>query len=216
MKPVFLRAAVSRRVLLQGAGAVALTGCSSNLIGPPPAPQTYVLRPAFGPVTAAANVSWQLVIAVPNAPEVLDTERIALERAPNTMDYYANSQWTDRVPLLVQSLVVEAFEKSGRINAVGRESAGIRPDYILDAEIRDFSAHYTAPDTLPKVRVGIGTKLVGSLNREVIGSAAFEEEAPSAANNMANITAAFTQAAGAAVSRIVEWTLQLRVPHPSR
>ena len=209
MTPVLSSAAVSRRVLLQGAGAVALAGCS-NLIGPPPAPQIYVLRPAFAPVTAGPNVSWQLVIAVPTAPESLDTERIALERAPDTMDYYANSQWTDRAPVLMQSLLVEAFEKSRRIDAVGRESAGIRPDYILEADIRDFSAHYVVLDTAPKVQVSMGVKLVGALRREVIGSGVFEDEAQAAANNMASITAAFAQATGTTLSRIVTWTLQLR------
>lgn len=215
MKPILSRAMVSRRVLLQGAGAVALTGCS-NLIGPPPAPQIYVLRPSFGPVTAAPNVSWQLVIGVPNAPESLDTERIALERAPNSMDYYANSQWADRVPVLVESLLVEAFEKSGRINAVGRESAGIRPDYILEADIRDFTAHYVVLDTPPRVRTSMGAKLVAALSREVIGTVQFEDEAQAAANTMAGITAAFAQASGATISRIVDWTLQLRVPPAPR
>ena len=215
MRPAFSTTVVSRRVLLQGAGAVTLAGCS-NLIGPPPASQMYVLQPAFGPVASAPNVPWQLVVAVPTAPESLDTERIALERAPNTMDYYANSQWADRVPLLVQSLLVEAFEASGRIKAVGRESAGIHADYILQADIRDFSAHYAVIDTPPKIRISMGAKLVGALDRSVIGSAAFEDEAQAAANNLPNITAAFSQAAGATISRIVAWTLQARPPQSSR
>jgi len=71
------------------------------------------------------------------------------------MDYYANSQWTDRVPLLLQSLLVEAFEKSGRIAAVGRETAGIRADYVLETEIRDFEAYYAVPDAAPNVRANI-------------------------------------------------------------
>jgi cholesterol transport system auxiliary component len=215
MTPLFVRAALSRRSLLQSAGAVALSGCS-NLIGPPPAPQIYVLRPDFRPVADAPVVSWQLVVAVPSAPGSLDTERIALERTPNAMDYYANSQWMDRVPLLVQSLLVEAFEKSGRIGAVGRESAGIRPDYILEPEIHDFSAQYAVLDTPPKIRVGITAKLVAALSREVVGTAQFDNEAQAAANDMSNITAAFTQAAGTAISRVVSWTLHLGVPLPSR
>jgi cholesterol transport system auxiliary component len=216
MKPVLSIAAVSRRALLQSAGAVALAGCSSNLIGPPPAPQIYVLHPDFSPVANAPMVSCQLVVSVPAATESLDTERIALVRAPNTMDYYANSQWTDRVPLLVQSLLVEAFEKSNRINAVGRESAGIRADYVLESEIRDFSAHYTVLDTPPKIRVGVTAKLVGALSRDVAATMQFENEAQAAANNMSSIAAAFTQATEAAVSRIVSWTLQLQVPQRSR
>lgn len=216
MKPVLLSAAVSRRVLLQSAGAVALTGCSTNLIGPPPAPQIYVLRPDFPTVTNAPMVSWQLVVSVPTAPESLDTERIALERAPNTMDYYANSQWPDRVPLLVQSLLVEAFEKSGRINAVGRESAGIRADYVLECEIRDFSAHYAVVDNPPRIRFGITAKVIAAASREVAGTVQFETGAQAAANNMPSITAAFAQAAEAAVNQVISWTLRLQVPQAAR
>jgi cholesterol transport system auxiliary component len=214
MKPLPSIAAVSRRALLQSAGAVALAGCSSNLIGPPPAPQIYVLHPDFSPVANAPMASWQLVVSVPGAPESLDTERIALLRAPNTMDYFANSQWTDRVPLLVQSLLVEAFEKSGRINAVGRESAGIRADYVLQSEIHDFSAHYTVLDSPPKIRVGITAKVVGAVSRDVAATIQFENEAQAAANNMPNIAAAFAQATGTVISRTVSWTLQL--PQRSR
>jgi cholesterol transport system auxiliary component len=214
MTPPFSTIAVSRRFLLQGAGAVTLAGCS-NIIGPPAASQMYLLQPSFGPVASAPSVPWQLVVTVPTAPDSLDTERIALERSANTMDYYANSQWTDRVPLLMQSLLVEAFEKSGRIAAVGRESAGIHADYILQTDIRDFSAHYAVIDTPPKIRIGMGAKLVGALNREVIGSVAFEDEAQAAANNRPNIVAAFSQAAGATIGRIVGWTLQARVPASS-
>jgi cholesterol transport system auxiliary component len=216
MKLASCSAAVSRRVLLQSVGAVTLAGCSSNLIGPPPAPQIYVLHPEFSPVANAPMVSWQLVVSVPGAPESLDTERVALVRAPNTMDYFANSQWTDRAPLLVQSLLVEAFEKSGRINAVGRESAGIRADYVLQSEIHDFSAHYAVLDTPPKIRVAITAKLVGALSRNVAATMEFENEAQAAANDMPNIAAAFTRATGAAVSRIVSWTLQVKVPERSR
>src|ERR1043166_7445800 len=71
------------------------------------------------------------------------------------MDYYAHAQWTDRAPLLLQGLLVEAFEKSQRIAAVGRESAGIRSDYILQSELHDFEAYYAVPDTPPKIRVSL-------------------------------------------------------------
>src|SRR5581483_9442566 len=182
-----------------------------GIIGPPsPAPQIYVLQPQFGAIADAPNVPWQLLVGVPNAPESLDTERIALERAPNTMDYYANAQWADRLPLLVQSLLVEGFEKSGRIAAVGRESSGIRADYILQTEIRDFEAYYAAIDTPPKIRVRLVAKLLALPSHEMAGGTEASHESPAAANDMTNITAAFGQAAGAAVEDVVGWALRAR------
>src|SRR5436305_2765007 len=108
----------TRRGILLGGVALTLSGCGGNLIGPPsPAPQIYVLHPEFAGVTDAPSVGWQLVVAAPVAPASLDVERIALERAPNVMDYYANAQWADRLPLVIQTLLVEAFEKSGKIRS---------------------------------------------------------------------------------------------------
>lgn len=205
-------AAATRRGILIGGAALTLSGCAGGgLIGPPsPAPQIYVLQPEFGVIANAPSVPWQLIVGAPNAPESLDTERIALERAPNSMDYYANAQWADRLPALVQSLLVEAFEKSGRIAAVGRESSGIRADYVLQTEIRDFEAFYAVIDTPPKVRVRLVAKLLAIPSREMTGGTESAHEAQAAANDMTNITAAFRQAAGAAVEDVVGWTLRAR------
>jgi cholesterol transport system auxiliary component len=205
-------AAPSRRGMLAGVASLSLAGCSGNLIGPPsPAPQIYVVNPKFGPVAEAPNVRWQLVVALPSVPASLDTSRIALARAPNTMDYYANAEWTDRTPALLQSLLVQAFESSGRIAAVGRESAGIRADYILETEIRDFEAFYAVPDTAPVVRVSIMAKLLNPLNRDVVAGMEFHNEAQTSANNMTAITGAFTQATTATVQAIVSWALSQRL-----
>ena len=204
--------APTRRLILLGSAALAVAGCS-NIIGPTsPAPQIYVLHPQFGAVADAPAVGWQLVVGTPVAADSLDRERIALERAPNVMDYYANAQWPDRLPLVVQSLLVEAFEKSGKMRAVGRETDGIRADYILATEIRDFEAFYTASDTAPNIRVNITAKLLAALSRDLVGTTQSAHEAQAAVNDMVNITAAFTQAAGAAIEEIVAWAL--RAPPP--
>jgi len=205
----------TRRGFLVATTALALGGCSAgNLIGPPsPAPQIYALNPPEPTALDAPRVGWQLVIAVPIAPAVLDSDRIALERAPNAMDYYANSQWADRLPSLVQSLLVETFERSGKITAVGRESAGLRPDYVLETEIRDFEAFYAVIDTAPKIRVKLVAKLLTASSHEMAGSVEVSHEAQAAANDMTNITAAFAQAAGAAAGEIAVWTLRTGRSH---
>ena len=204
--------APSRRGVLAGVASLSLASCSGNLIGPPsPAPQIYVLNTKFAPVTNVPNVPWQLVIGVPNAPASLDTQRIALERAPNTMDYYANSEWTDRAPVLLQSLLVQAFENSGRIATVGRETSGIRADYVLETEVRDFEAYYAVPDTPPVVRVTLMVKLFGALSHDIAAAMEFRNESQASANNMASITAAFNQATGATIQAIVAWALSQRL-----
>jgi cholesterol transport system auxiliary component len=201
-------AAASRRAVLTGGLALTLSACGGNLIGPSsPAPDLYVLHPEFGALPDAPLVREQLVVAVPGASEALDTERIALEHAPNSLDYYAHSQWTDRLSLLVQSLLVQAFERSGRIAGVGREGAGIRPDVVLEAEIRHFEAYYAVADTPPEIRVSLVPKLVGAVHREIIATTEVTRSVRAAANDMTGITAAFGAAANDTVKEVVRWAL---------
>ncbi|HEY4114883.1 MAG TPA: ABC-type transport auxiliary lipoprotein family protein [Rhizomicrobium sp.] len=202
----------TRRLLLLSGAAVLLAGCAGNIIGPPPAPQLYVMQPDFGAVADAPAANWQLVVALPDAPDSLDTARIALINAPNTMDYYANAQWTDRLPSLLQSLTVQAFQSSGKMKAVGRDTEGLSPDYVLGLDIRDFEAYYAAPDTPPRIDVKIVANLMNPLSHVVVATLRSDHSAQASANNMASITQAFTEATGAAVKEIVNWTLHAPPP----
>ena len=58
------------------------------------------------------------------------------------IEYYARAQWSDRAPQMVQTLMIESFENSQRIIAVGRDVVGLRADFILKSELREFQAEY--------------------------------------------------------------------------
>ncbi len=76
-------------------------------------------------------MDWQLLVEMRYAPASLNIARIGLMPKPTRFDYYALANWTDRAPLMVQGLVVKFFENSGRIVAVGRETGGLKPDFVL-------------------------------------------------------------------------------------
>ena len=67
-----------------------------------------------------------------------------------SIDYFADGEWTDRAPLLVQTLLLESLENSRSINAIDRESVGLRADFILKSEIRHFEAVYDSPNGPPE------------------------------------------------------------------
>jgi cholesterol transport system auxiliary component len=192
-----------------------LAGCGGlkDIVGPPPPLQLYMLRPAAAPPVAGAPVRWQLVVAVPDAPASLDGNRIALNPTPATMDYFANASWPDRVPLLVQGLLVEALDNTHRISAA-RDTAGLAPDYVLQSDIRDFQAHYAqalvagAVSAPPEIVVEIEAKLVASPDQRIIGSLDAVQRVTAQANTTDSIVAAFNQALGAALAQIVDWTLK--------
>jgi cholesterol transport system auxiliary component len=186
-----------------------LAGC--GLLSDPPKRQIYRTSPVFTFATPLPHVGAQLLVAVPVAGAGLDTERIALSRAPVTLDYFADGQWADRLPFIVQAAIVDGFEKSAAIPAVGPESLGVHADFVLDIAIGDFQAVYDSPDGLPRIVVRFNAKLVRIPERRVAGEVSVRREAKATANSLPEIVHAFDQALGGAVEEIATWTIGNRV-----
>jgi cholesterol transport system auxiliary component len=198
----------SRRRFLSLSGAALLAGCSE--LGGQRPPQLYMLPVGPGDADGLPAVSWQLVVSEPVAPESLDTARIALSRSPTRLDYFAQSAWSDRAPAMIQGLIIESFENSGKIVAVGRFASDLRPDYVLQTELRDFEARYDGPSAqVPKVYVRIEAKLVKMPGRDIIGNMIFTQETTPASNDLDSIVAGFDEALSKVLGSLVAWTLRL-------
>lgn len=199
-------AAVAALVLMLGPLLAVLAACDLPVPGQGPPPTLYRLTPKSTFNEDLPSVGWQLVLEVPVSDAGLSTTRVALQRAPTQLEYYARSSWSDRAPLMVQTLMIESFENSHRIVAVGRESVGLRADFILKSELREFQAEYF-DGSVPSVRVAINAKLVQMPRRTIIGSQSFEAVAPAEANTMDDIIAAYDDALGTVLKHLVAWTL---------
>jgi cholesterol transport system auxiliary component len=203
-----------RRAALIAFSATALSACGS-LIGPSEAPpQIYVLHPKFGPVDNAPATTWQIAVPQPITTDALDTKRIALLRG-QTMDYYANAAWTDQTGDLIQDLLVEALEKSGKVKAVGPTSGGVRADLLVVTEVRDFTAHYSSENGAPDVVVNIVAKLITSTHHDVVATHDARAEVQTSVNSVPAVVQAFNQATGQAIQDIVGWTLNNATPKAS-
>jgi len=197
-----------RRMLAAASGAISLGGCS--LLFPESPPRLYKLAGGTGDAPEGPPIRKQLVVTTPVAPESLDTDRIALTVNDTKFDYFADSAWTDRAPLLLQGLLLESFENSGTLSAVGRESSNLTADYVLETELRNFEARYnTAGDQLPTAVVRLVAQLVEMPDRKAVGAVRASGEAAGARNRLGDIVEAFDKAVGEVVARIVAWTLQI-------
>ena len=196
-----------RTVALVGSTAVAACG---SLLGPsnPPA-QIYRLSPDITGQGGGPPVAWQLAITRPDATQTLDTDRIALLRG-TVMDYYADAQWNDTAPRLVQSLLVAAFDSNGRVQAATRD-LNLRADLTLSTELRDFEAQYDNGGGTPLVVIDIEAKLMDQRG-QVIASTNERQTARAAQNTVPEVVNAFDQAMASALSKIVDWTLRT-TPH---
>lgn len=203
----------ARRTLLAGLGAgaaLALTGCAdvNFLPGQRQDPNFYRLTPKSTFDTGLPTVSWQLVVETPTANAGLSQLRIALMRNPVQIEYYARANWTDRVPQMLQTLMLESFDNSGHIVSVGRELIGLRADFLLRIEIREFQAEYFHEDPRPHAHIGFSARLIAMPRREIVGNQGFNALVPAEADRIDDIITSFDVALGDVLKDLVGWTLK--------
>jgi cholesterol transport system auxiliary component len=199
-----------RRRLLRAAAALPLAAlapaCSLPVPGQGPPPELFRLTPKSTFREDLPTAEWQLILEPPVANAGLNTTRIALQRRPTQIEYYARSGWADRAPLMVQTLMIESFENSGKIVSVGRESVGLRADFVLKTELRELQAVYEDGGP-PQAWVGVNAKLVQMPRRIIVASQSFDQRIAAEADTLPQIIAAFDEALGKVLRRLVEWTL---------
>jgi len=130
-----------------------------------------------------------------------------LSRSPVSIDYFADSEWTDRAPLLVQTAILQSFENSRAVTAIDRESVGLRADFILKTELRHFEAVYDSSEGPPEIWVAVNLRLVNPSSREVVAQTSFERRRRASANDVPSVVSAFDEALGGVMKDIVVWTV---------
>lgn len=189
--------------------ALGLSGLTACAALNPTAPSLYTLTPGAVTDPAVPRVNWQLLVEPPAASAGIDTPRIAVTRSATALDYFAGVSWADRAPAMVQGLIVQSFEDSRRIVSVGRDSAGLRSDFVLKTELRDFQAEFTGTNaTVPdQVRVRLSAKLVAMPSRAIEASETFDAVVPVRGSDFTDVIAAFNTALGQVQGALVDWTL---------
>lgn len=182
------------------AGGAALAGCTVIPKVNDPIP-LYTLSAVTHFRRSLPRVDWQLVVGTPVASADLDTTRIALTRSPGVIEYFANGAWADNAPILLQGKLIESFEASNAIVSVGRDAVGLRPDYVLQSDLRDFQAEYTGGTPIAHLR--LAAKLVRMPDRRIVANILTEQKVPAEGSSLAQIVRAFDRAASEAFEDVV-------------
>jgi cholesterol transport system auxiliary component len=181
-----------------------LGGCIGDLLSSPPVLFDLSPKNTFDDELPRAN--WQLVVEEPTAPNAINTDRMAIRPSSLQVQYLPGVKWTDRAPALVQTLMVESFENSGRIVGVGRRAIGLTGDYVLSSELREFEAVADGAGTT-NVVVRLVLKLVRQSSGSIIASQTVSQSVQSASDQPADIVVAFDAALGKVLKRTVQWVL---------
>ncbi len=185
--------------------ALSLAGCTGNLLAPsgPPAKLYTLSAPASVP-TNAPQANWQLLIATPDATLDLNSSRIAIAPSPTRIDYYADVSWADRPPATIQALLLQSFQRSGRITAVQRDGGGLKADFTLVSDLQDFEVEAGSGETVAHVR--LTESLVRARDRTIVATRVFEARAP-VNGSFDDAIVAFDGALKSLLPQIVDWTL---------
>lgn len=165
---------------------------------------TFDLSSPSPEITSSKKQGRQILIAAPSALKALDGENVVVRSGPNSISFLKGAQWADRLPNIVQSRLVQAFESTGRLGGVGRPGDGLAIDYQVISNIRTFNIDASAGETAV---VEIAVKLLNDKNGTVRASRVFRSSAPVSGAGNASYIAALDRAFDEATSDIVKWTL---------
>lgn len=205
--------------LCAGIAVVALlTGCAglSRLQSVATPNELYSLTPKSTFSSNLPSLDQQIVVEEPSATAAVNTDQIAVLPTALRVQYLPRARWVDRAPLIIQELLIESFENSNRVPAVGSSAIGLRADYYIATDVREFQAivpENVGPDAPLLVQVRLNFKLIDAEEDRIIGSRSFAEELPSASDDPADVAAAFDEGLGDVMRDAVEWSIRRIYSH---
>ncbi len=189
-----IRMARRSRSGLAAAALLLVAGCASA------PPETFDLSAASLP--PAHKLRAQLAVREPVASLDLDSQRILVRTGPETVAYLAGAQWSDRLPSLVQTRLVQTFQNAQLLQSVARAGSGPAADYSLELDIRAFELDVPAG----QANVDIAAKIVGTTSGRVIAARIFKTRVPAAGTGGAEASKALNAALSAVMAQIVAFT----------
>jgi len=192
--------------------ASVLSGCTGlstlNTVAEPT--DLYLLTPKSTFDPNLPRLRQQIVVAEPTATAAVSNDRIAVQPSPLEVRFLPGARWVDRAPLIVQSLLIESYENSEKVDAVGRSAIGLRADYIIVTDVREFQAEVSdpsLPDAPLAAHVRLNIKIVKADADRIIASRSFERLAVATSDDPGDIAAAFDIALGRVLKACVEWSV---------
>lgn len=183
--------------------ALSLAGCTA-LSGVMPSDDTYELGVPEISGSRPVRRGTQVLVAEPQALKALDSQDIVVRTDALTIRYLGGSQWSDRLPRLVQMRLVQALQNSNRFVGVGLPGQGLAIDYQIVTEIRDFGLE--AGDGTGHVAIAV--KILNDRNGIVASERVFDQRVVAADDSNAAYVAAIDRAFDAVASEIVVWVTE--------
>jgi ABC-type uncharacterized transport system auxiliary subunit len=178
-----------------------LTSCISLLPEPPPPPRVFVLEAAEVAPSATSAIEAVIAVALPTGERsLLGTDLVW--RTGDELAFVAQSQWSNRAELALQSILIETLIRQHGFSAATRTGEA-RGDYEIRWEVLDFEV----AEASMTARFVADVKLVALPGRRVIAQEIIAAEAPVADRASSAAAQALARAAREGSARIGEFAI---------
>jgi phospholipid/cholesterol/gamma-HCH transport system substrate-binding protein len=174
--------------------------------GTPPRKVIYDLKAADTFDTPHRPLEPGLVIAEPTATTRLQTQRFLFASDEEPHDDFANAQWSDSLPALVQARLLQSFENYDIAHAPLRGDALTDGGVRLVIDLRRFDIS-TTPEL--KATIALSAKLIDGAGH-LKAARIFEQSSAMDALNVVQAANAFGRAFDGLARDVVTWTASAR------
>jgi phospholipid/cholesterol/gamma-HCH transport system substrate-binding protein len=147
----------------------------------------------------------QLAVAEPSALIMFDSRKILVR--PNSSDdpTFAKAEWSDNVPKLLQSKIIQTFENAGLSRNVSRPGEAGVADKVLAIDIRKFGI-LTSPEPIAEIEFSV--RILAD-NGRIVEAKVFRASAPVGELKASSAAAALDRAFGLSAKDLVIWAASL-------
>ena len=186
------------------------TACVTVSPGSDRVVHTYVLQPAPQIVRASAPCDDTLLVSPPRALTGHDSRRMLYTEQPYELRHFVYNEWSDRPAVMLEPLIVQAMESTGRFRAVVGISNGIMPDFRLDTRIVGMYQDFSTDPSL--ARVTLRFQLIDLDERTVLATSLFEEVEPAPSDDPYGGVIAINVALTRVLERAAQFVYDVQLP----
>jgi phospholipid/cholesterol/gamma-HCH transport system substrate-binding protein len=147
----------------------------------------------------AGPAAVQLSVVEPTALSVLDSDRIQSLTTTGSFAAFADAQWGDLLPKVVQTAFARALEDAGLTTSASRPADGLAADFQLALDIRKFHVN-----TNLEGEVELGAKVLDAKGR-IVASRVVREAATVQAATGPAAAAALNRAFAGVATELATW-----------
>jgi len=192
------------RVLSVFAITVLVSSCA--LIKSAPTPETFDISAPRNFSALRAGTKAQILVKTPTSLKALNSQNIVVKPTSSVITYLKGAQWSDDLPKMVQTKLVETFENTGRSGAVAKPGDGLVIDYQILTAIRAFEVAVNGGSKTAVIEFSV--RLLSDRNGRVLKSNVFRATVPFSGSDNDDYIAALDQAFDTVATDIVVWVLR--------